>query len=69
MWLPHFWRSIPKKSRNVLLPTDERHMLSFVKIRSEVSTESILNKAFVTNLSLVGSMVIDVRMTCERDPV
>ena len=23
----------------------------------------------VTNLSLVGSMVIDVRMTCERDPV
>ena len=34
-----------------------------------------INKAYsmlgiiVTNLSLVGSMAIDIRMTCERDPV
>ena len=41
--------------------------------KSRLSIECYLQYAdmvsIVTNLSLVGSMVIDIRMTCERDLV
>ena len=45
------------------------NLFEFRTVNCSLGTNCDVVADSVTNLSLVGSMVIDVRMTCERDPV
>ena len=45
------------------------NLFEFKTVNCSLGTNCDVVADSVTKLSLVGSMVIDVRMTCERDPV
>ena len=52
-----------------LLSVVDINLFDFRTVNCSLGTNCDVVADSVTNLSLVGFMVIDVRMTCERDPV
>ena len=47
----------------------DMNLFEFRTVNCSLGTNCDVVADSVTNLSLVGSMAIDIRMTCERDPV